>query len=125
MILKHIDYMISLTIQLQEAILLDIEDVKQANHEGLIQRNDEKIELMQTITSAHNELNTLLANEMANGVDVNCYRDSVNALEEQLRKLFDLNGKLASIVLPVQQMYKEIIDEISSINGGNLIEVRA
>ena len=125
MIENHVKNMINLAILLKKDIALDIEDVQLANHEKLLERNDEKLELMNNISSAHQELNQLLSNAMQNGEDINNYRDIVDTLEEHLRELYELNGKLASIVLPVKQMYKEIIDEITTINGGTLFEVSA
>jgi len=46
-------------------------------------------------------------------------------LELRLRDLHKANQKLATIVLPVRDIYKEIIDEITQQNGGTLIEVTA
>jgi hypothetical protein len=125
MIETKVQTMINQAIDLKNAILIDIEDVKNAKHENLLERNDDKLELMQNISKAHEELNILLAQAIQNDVDVNIYRDIVNTLELHLKELYELNGKLASIVLPVKQMYKDIIDEISSSNGGTLMEVNA
>ena len=57
--------------------------------------------------------------------DVNIYRQSVDVLEVQLKELYELNKKLASIVLPVQQMYKELVSEIKAVNGGQLFDIKA
>ena len=125
MITLQVNRMITMAISLKEAIKEDIDDVKMANHEKLLDRNEIKLQLMQDISSSHQELNELLADAMQNGEDINNYRDIVNKLEEHLRELYELNGKLASIVLPVKQMYKEIIDDITRINGGSVFEVIA
>jgi len=125
MINSKVNEMIELAICLKNAILNDIEDVTNASHEKLLDRNEEKLNLMQNISTSHSELNELLARAIENGEDIDSFRDSVNNLEEHLRELYDLNGKLASIVLPVKQMYKEIIDEITLQNGGSLFEVNA
>jgi type II secretory pathway component PulF len=125
MVKNQVAKMINMAVQLKEAISLDIEDVKNANHEKLLERNDFKLQLMQDINDAQNNLNQMLANDMANGVDVNIYRDDVDLLENHLRELYELNGKLASIVLPVREMYRQIIEEITAANGGSLIEVTA
>ena len=117
--------MIELAIALKKDIALDIEDVQLANHEKLLERNDEKLELMKNISDAHQVLNGLLSDAIQNNVDVNQYRNIVDTLEEHLRELYELNGKLASIVLPVKQMYKDIIDDITRLNGGALFEVNA
>lgn len=125
MIIAQVSKMIDLSIQLKEAIIQDINDVKEAEHEKLLNRNSLKLELMQTISDSHSQLNDLLSTAIQNGEDVNEYRDIVNMLEEHLHELYELNGKLAAIVLPVKQMYKDIIDEISLNNGGSLFEVNA
>lgn len=125
MVENHIHEMIQLSIQLKNAISQDIEDVRTANHEKLLDRNELKLELMQKINTAQNDLNQMLASQMQNGVDINIFRENVNELETHLRELYELNGKLASIVLPVKEMYKNIIDDISKANGGSLVEVKA
>jgi hypothetical protein len=125
MVQNQVAKMINMATQLKEAISLDIEDVKNANHEKLLDRNDLKLQLMQDINEAQNGLNQMLANEIANGVDVNIYRNDVDILETHLRELYELNGKLASIVLPVKEMYRQIIEEITAMNGGSLVEVTA
>lgn len=125
MVENHIHEMIQLSIQLKNAISQDIEDVRTANHEKLLDRNELKLELMQKINTAQNDLNQMLASQMQNGVDINIFREHVNELETHLRELYELNGKLASIVLPVKEMYKNIIDDISKANGGSLVEVKA
>lgn len=114
------------TIQnLKGAIKEDIEDIKQANHEKLLERNGLKQKLMDDIVAFKNELNQALVAAVKSGDDVNAYRDIVNNLEDELRELYALNGKLASIVLPVKQMYKEIVDELSEQSGGNIFELKA
>lgn len=110
---------------LKQAIRDDIEDIKLANHEKLLERNDRKQEYMDDIVNLKNELNHELVIAVKNGVDVNMYRTIVNNLEEELRELYALNGKLASIVLPVKQMYKEIVDELTERSGGNIFEIKA
>jgi len=125
MIKAKIKTMIEQSLILKKSIQEDIKDVSEAEHEKLLERNEKKLTLMQDISASHAQLNDLLSVEINNGVDVNIYRDSVNELEVHLRELYELNGKLATIVLPVRQMYKDIIDEISKNNGGSLIEVNA
>ena len=125
MINAQVNKMIDMAITLKKAISEDIEDVKLANHEKLLDRNDMKLQLMEDISASHQELNELLSIAMQNGEDINNYRDVVNSLEEHLKELYELNGKLASIVLPVKQMYKQIIDDITLLNGGSMFEVTA
>lgn len=115
----------SVVNELHSSIILDIEDVKKARHESLVQRNNFKLDLMDTLSDLKQKLNEELSKEYQNGVDITVYKNSIDELEEQLGELYRANGKLAAIVLPVKEMYKEIIDELTSQNGGSLVEVMA
>jgi len=115
----------SVAAELKNSIVLDINDVKKANHESLVTRNSVKLTLMDSLSELKQKLNSELADEYKKGNDISIYKDSIDELEVKLRELYELNGKLASIVLPVKEMYKDIIDEITKKNGGSLIEVMA
>lgn len=125
MIDEIIQRMSQLVKNLQNSIQLDIEDIKKANHEALLTRNDEKHQIIDEITELKAKLNQELVSKMQEGIDVNIYRDKVDSLEEELKNLYELNKKLASIVLPVQQMYKELVDDVTAANGGNIFDVKA
>ena len=114
-----------ITTQLLKAVIDDIEDVKKANHESLVDRNDIKLTLMDDLTSLKQSLNSELASEYKSGVDISIYKNSIDELEVKLKELYFENGRLASIVLPVKEMYKDIIDDITKQNGGSLFEVMA
>ena len=115
----------SIATELKNSILLDIDDVKKANHESLVTRNSVKLTLMDSLSELKQKLNAQLSEEYKQGKDISIYKDSIDELEAQLRELYELNGKLASIVLPVKEMYKDIIEEITKKNGGSLVEVMA
>lgn len=125
MIETTVNKMLMTIENLKQAIKDDIEDIKLANHEKLLERNEKKQTYMDDIVDLKNELNQGLVQAVKNGVDVNIYRNSVNHLEDELKELYTLNGKLASIVLPVKQMYKEIVDELTERSGGNIFEIKA
>ncbi len=125
MIENTIENMSTLIIKLKNSITQDIEDIKAAKHEELLKRNDEKHLMIDEITSLKSELNKELISKIQEGVDVNIYRQSVDSLEIELKELYELNKKLASIVLPVQQMYKDLVSEISAANGGNFFDIKA
>uniref|UniRef100_UPI004047FF5B hypothetical protein n=1 Tax=Aliarcobacter sp. TaxID=2321116 RepID=UPI004047FF5B len=110
---------------LKESINQDIVDIKEAKHEELLKRNDEKHIMIDEIMRLKSELNTQLMIKIQEGVDVNIYRNDVDFLEVQLKELYELNKKLASIVLPVQQMYKELVSEITNANGGQIFDIKA
>ena len=125
MINQLIDELLRLTQELKNDINLDIDDVRKANHESLLQRNSKKLDSMEKLSSNKVELNKQLAQAFRDGEDVTVYKESIDRLEFELKELYQLNGKLASIVLPVREMYREIIDEITQLNGGSLVEVMA
>ena len=125
MIENTIKNMSDLIIKLKSSITQDIEDIKAAKHEELLKRNDEKHIMIDEITLLKTKLNEELVSKIQEGVDVNIYRASVDALEVELKELYELNRKLASIVLPVQQMYKDLVSEISAANGGNFFDIKA
>lgn len=125
MIDNIINEMIKLVEKMQDYIKQDIEDIKNAKHEELLNRNDEKQYMIEKIASYKQQLNQEIVNQMQNGVDVNIYREKVDHLEKELKSLFELNRKLALIVEPIQKMYKDIVDEITEKNGGSVFNVQA
>lgn len=124
MVEKIVEQMNNLVDELQESIKKDLNDIKEANHEELLKRNDEKHILIDEISSLKIELNKELVTQMEMGTDVNIYRPKVDQLEEKLKELYMLNKKLASVVLPIQQMYKDLVEEISNENGGKAFDVK-
>jgi hypothetical protein len=125
MIETIINDMTELVSKMQDYIKQDIEDIKQAKHEELLNRNDEKQYMIEKIAAYKLQLNQEIVNQMQNGVDVNIYRQRVDILEDELKNLFELNRKLAFIVQPIQQMYKDIVDDITERNGGDFFHVKA
>ena len=125
MIESIIKKMSGLILDLKDSINQDIEDIKAAKHEELLKRNDEKHVMIDEITNLKAQLNKELVLKIQEGIDVNIYRQSVDLLEVELKDLYELNKKLASIVLPVQQMYKELVSEISAANGGQIFDIKA
>ena len=124
MIKNITDEMSSLVLKMKDLINKDIEDIKAARHEKLLDRNDDKQEYMNQIIELRQTLNDELVKKMQDGIDINIYRNDVDSLEEVLKDLHKLNAKLASIVLPIKQMYKDIVDELTSQSGGNIIEIK-
>ena len=115
----------ALIIRLKSSIVQDIEDIKAAKHEELLKRNYEKHIMIEDITLLKAQLNKELMAKIQEGVDVNIYRESVDLLEIELKELYELNRRLASIVLPVQQMYKDLVSQISEANGGKFFDIKA
>ena len=110
---------------LKSSIKQDISDIKEAKHEELLKRNDQKHSMIDEIMNLKIQLNKELIALIQEGKDVNIYRESVDTLEVQLKELYELNKKLASIVLPVQKMYKDLVSEITAVKGGQLFDIKA
>lgn len=125
MIDKIVDKMFLLINELQSSIELDIEDIKQAKHESLLNRNDQKHYVIEEITNLKQELNQELISKMQAGEDIDAYREKVNSLETELVRLYESNKRLAALVLPVQQMYKELVEEVTNANGGQIFDIKA
>ena len=124
MIKNITDEMSSLVLKMKDLINSDIEDIKAAKHEKLLDRNDQKQECMDKIIDLRQNLNNELVKKMQEGIDINIYREDVDSLEKELTELHVLNAKLAWIVLPIQHMYKDIVDELTNQNGGSIIEIK-
>ena len=117
--------MSDLVDQLKSSINQDILDIKEAKHEELLKRNDQKHQMIDEIMALKMELNKELIILIQEEKDVNIYRESVDSLEIQLKELYELNKRLASIVLPVQRMYKDLVSEITEVKGGQLFDIKA
>ena len=117
--------MSDLVDQLKSSINQDILDIKEAKHEELLKRNDQKHQMIDEIMALKMELNKELIILIQEEKDVNIYRESVDSGEIQLKEKYELNKKLASIVLPVQRMYKDLVSEITEVKGGQLFDIKA
>ena len=124
MINNKINAMLNIITKMKQSIVDDIEDIKKAKHENLLNRNDEKQELIDALGREKELLNEELVKEVQAGGNIEDYKESIENLETELRDLYSLNHKLASIVLPIKEMYKDIVDEISEQNGGKLIDIK-
>ena len=117
--------MSDLVDQLKSSINQDILDIKEAKHEELLKRNEQQHQMIDEIMALKMELNKELIILIQEEKDVNIYRESVDSLEIQLKELYELNKKLASFVLPVQRMYKDLVSEITEVKGGQLFDIKA
>lgn len=124
MIEEIVEEMKQLILKMNELIDKDIEDIKKARHEKLLERNDDKQDHMNKIVELREKLDNELVAQMQNGVDINIYRNMVDNLENDLNQLKIHNQKLATIVMPIQQMYKDIVEELTKQNGGNIVEIK-
>jgi cob(I)alamin adenosyltransferase len=124
MIENIVKNMSDLVDQLKSSINQDISDIKEAKHEELLKRNDQKHSMIDEIMNLKIQLNKELIALIQESKDVYIYRQSVDTLEVQLKELYELNKKLASIVLPVQKMYKDLVSEITAVKGGQLFDIK-
>ena len=120
----RINKMLKVIENMKQSIVDDIEDIKKAKHENLLNRNDIKQQMIDELESEKVLLNEDLVEAVQQGVDINSFKILIDKLESELKELYTLNYKLGTIVLPIKEMYKEIVDEISENNGGNLIDIK-
>lgn len=125
MIEETVNEMMATAMKMKEILMLDIEDVKAARHEDLLNRCVTKEELMQTLSDGKVRLNSELAKAYQSGIDINNYREMVNDLEAELVKLYELNTRLGFIVAPIKKLYSDIVEELTLQNGGTLYDVKA
>jgi predicted nuclease with TOPRIM domain len=125
MINEIINRMIKVINTLNELMDNDLEDIKKANNDSLLDRNSEKQAKMDELVSLKERLNEELIKEIQAGKDVDKYREIVDQLEESLKSLYEKNKKLAAVVLPLKEMYKEIVEDISDNNKGVLFDIKA
>lgn len=110
---------------MKEILDQDMQDVKNANHKGLIERLEAKENIMQKLSDLKIELNSALVKAYQSGIDLNMYRESINDLESELVGIYNLNKNLGMVILPIKEMYRELAEELSEINGGSLYEIKA
>ena len=75
------------TDELINTINKDIKDVKEAEHERLLERNSLKLEYMENLASLKTQLNEELTKELRDGVDIKIYKVSISELESKLKEL--------------------------------------
>ncbi|MCJ8327046.1 MAG: hypothetical protein MJK08_08115 [Campylobacterales bacterium] len=124
MIENRINKMLEIIQNMKNSILDDIEDIKKAKHENLLNRNEYKQKLIDDLESEKELLNSDLVQVVQNGEDLNLYKDMIDNLENELKELYSLNHKLARIVLPIQEMYKDLVSEILESSGGKIIDIK-
>lgn len=125
MIEETVKNMMATAKQMREILMLDIEDVKAARHDELLDRCVKKEEMMQSLSDEKVSLNSQLAKAYQEGADINKYREMVNDLEDELVKLYELNTRLGLIVAPIKKLYSDIVEELTNENGGTLYDVKA
>lgn len=103
----------------------DLQDIRSAKHESLMNRNAKKEKLMRELQETRASLAHLLQGAVKNGEDVEKYRVSINQVEENLKKLHKENSKLAAVVIPVKEMYQELMDEVKNSGQINIMDIKA
>ncbi len=116
--------MLNIILKMQEMLVLDIEDVKKARHDPLLERNALKEELMQNLGAKQEELNAALMQALEDEEDMDKYKPIVDTLELELKQLYEKNAKLAKLVMPIKELYHDLVEEISQSNGGSIFEIK-
>ncbi|RUM55272.1 MAG: hypothetical protein DSY40_04305 [Nautilia sp.] len=108
---KNIDTLIEITKQ-------DIEDIKNANHNALFERNREKDKIVQMFITQKNQIDTILIKRNESGLTLE------NMLNEEESKLFDefkikleefhqLHKKFSKMALLITNFYNNLVNKVN------------
>ncbi len=103
---------IELIDKLIELINKDIEELGSANSDNLMKRNEQKQVLVNDIKIMKNNLDSALKECVKSGNNIEQFRDIVNMVESKLEELKQRNNQLAYIMLPLKEMYDNIIKDL-------------
>ncbi len=109
------------SIDLLESIIKkDIEDLKSGNSDNLITRNEQKQTLVNKIQQTKHDLDNSLMALYNNGNDIEPYRSLIDNVEHKLHQLNKTNNELAYILLPLKDMYDNIIGDFFKENQSSI-----
>jgi len=108
---KTLDRLIQIT---QE----DIEDIKQANHEPLFARNNEKEELIDKFSELKSQIDSILVQRSESGLDM---KDLISSEEDKLldefktklRDFYDIHKRFARMAFSVTHFYNNLMNRIN------------
>ena len=108
---KTLDRLIEITKE-------DIEDIKQANHEPLFQRNKEKEELITKFSELKSQIDSILVKRSESGLDI---KDLISPEEDKLldefrtklKLFYDIHKKFAKMAFSVTHFYNNLMNRIN------------
>jgi hypothetical protein len=108
---NNLDRLINITLQ-------DIEDIKNANHEALFERNKEKDKIVQEFILQKNQIDRILINRSKNGLSLeNMLNDKEDKLFDEfkikLQKLHTIHKKFSEMALLVANFYNNLSNKVN------------
>jgi hypothetical protein len=108
---NNLDRLINITLQ-------DIEDIKNANHETLFERNKEKDKIVQEFILQKNQIDRILINRSKNGLSLeNMLNDEEDKLFDEfkikLQKLHTIHKKFSKMALLVANFYNNLSNKVN------------
>ena len=108
---KTLDRLIEITKE-------DIEDIKQANHEPLFQRNKEKEELITKFSELKSQIDSILVKRSESGLDI---KDLISPEEDKLldefrnklKLFYDIHKRFAKMAFSVTHFYNNLMNRIN------------
>jgi len=96
----------------------DIQDIKQAKHEMLFERNIIKEELVTQFTTLKSQIDSILVQRNQSGIDLNdMFNEEENILLDEFRnklqEFYTIHKKFAKMALIVTNFYKNLVHKVN------------
>ena len=96
----------------------DIEDIKEANHEPLFQRNTQKEELIEKFSELKSQIDSILVSRSESGLDI---KDLISPEEDKLldefrtklKEFYDIHKRFAKMAFSVTHFYNNLMNRIN------------
>ena len=97
----------------------DIEDIKEANHEPLFQRNTQKEELIEKFSELKSQIDSILVSRSESGLDI---KDLISPEEDKLldefrtklKEFYDIHKRFAKMAFSVTHFYNNLMNRINN-----------
>ena len=97
----------------------DIEDIKEANHEPLFQRNIQKEELIEKFSELKSQIDSILVSRSESGLDI---KDLISPEEDKLldefrtklKEFYDIHKRFAKMAFSVTHFYNNLMNRINN-----------
>jgi hypothetical protein len=108
---NNLDKLIDITLQ-------DIEDIKEANHEALFERNRKKDKIVQEFIAQKNQIDTILLQRSESGLSLeNMLSKEEDELfsefKTKLQKFHDIHKKFSKMALLIANFYNNLTNKVN------------
>jgi cellulose biosynthesis protein BcsQ len=113
----------NILVDIRSLVLLidqDINDLKTGGSKEVLSRNKLKQELINNIINYKKNIDIQLKNEYKLFNNIDKYKDNINNIEIELSYLNQKNNELAYILLPLKDLYDNIIQDFFHQNNSTV-----